>query len=241
MSRNTTFVVLVAALLLGGGAAAGGFLLGQGIVAARIADRSVVVKGLAEQDVRADLAHWRIGFRRAGDSLADVQAQIERDAAAVSAFLSAAGFSEDEFAPSRTEVTDLLARSYRGDNVDRARYIVSQTVRLRTDKVDAVKAASARLGTLVRTGVAIDDGGGPAFLFTGLNEIKPAMIAEATRNARAAAARFAADSGSRVGAIRQAGQGVFQILPRDAAGEGERAEIEKTVRIVTTVAYGLDG
>lgn len=240
MSRNATLVILIAALLLGGGCAAGGWLMGRGLVAAREADRSVVVKGLAERDVRADLAEWHVSFRRAGDGLAAVQAEIEKDAAAVSAFLGEAGFASDEIEPARTKVTDLLARSYRDGNVERARFIVSQTLRVRSDKVDLVKAASARLGALVRAGVAVDDGGGPAYLFNGLNEIKPGMIAEATRNARAAAARFAEDSGSRVGTIRRASQGVFQILAR-TEGAGESGEIEKTVRIVTTVTYGLDG
>jgi hypothetical protein len=240
MSRNATLVILIAALLLGGGAAAGGWLMGRGLVAAREADRAVVVKGLAERDVRADLAEWHVSFRRAGDGLAAVQAEIERDAEAVAAFLAQNGFSPEETEPARIDVTDLLARSYRGENVDRARYIVSQTVRVRSEKVDLVRGASARLGELVRAGVAVDDGGGPAYLFNGLNGIKPGMIAEATRNARAAAARFAEDSGSGVGAIRHASQGVFQILAR-TAGAGERAEIEKTVRIVTTVTYGLDG
>ena len=240
MSRNAALVILIAAFLLGGGCAAGGWLMGHGLVAAREADRAVVVKGLAERDVRADLAEWHISFRRAGDGLAAVQAETERDAAAVFTFLAEAGFAPDEIEPARIEVTDLLARSYRGDNVERARFIVSQTVRVRSRKVDLVRSASAKLGGLVRGGIAVDDRGGPNYLFTGLNGIKPGMIAEATRNARAAAARFAEDSGSRVGAIRRASQGVFQILAR-TEGAGESGEIDKTVRIVTTVTYGLDG
>jgi hypothetical protein len=86
--------------------------------------------------------------------------------------------------------------------------------------------------------------------FTGLNSIKPDMIREATKNARAAADRFASDSGSQVGAIPQANQGVFSILPADQAGDaGESGEmgggaadssLMKTVRVVTTVQYDLE-
>ena len=241
MSRNTILVILFSAFLLGGGAAAGGYLMGKGIVTARLTDRSVAVKGLAEKDVRADLATWQIRFTRTGDALADVQGQVEADAAAIEGFLTGAGFDTAEIALERLEVTDLLAQSYRRDNIDKARYIVAQTVRLRSNRIDRVSAASSRLGDLVRRGVAVTDFGGPAYFFTGLNDVKPAMIAEATRNARAAAARFAADSGSRVGGIRRANQGVFQILPRDRSGNGERGSIEKTVRVVTTVHYALEG
>ena len=239
MSRNSIVVVLLAVLILGSGTAAGGFLLGRGIVAARVADRSVSVKGLAETDVRADLATWRIGYARTGDALGAVQAEVEQDAAAVRDFLTGAGFDAAEISLQRLEVTDLLAQSYRNDRVDRARYIVQQTMRVRSARVDLVNATSSRLGDLVRQGVAVRDFGGPSYLFTSLNDVKPAMIAEATRNARAAAARFAADSGSHVGGIRHASQGQVQILPRDRGGDGERAAIDKTVRVVTTVSYAL--
>jgi uncharacterized protein len=59
--------------------------------------------------------------------------------------------------------------------------------------------------------------GGPTFVFTRLNQLKPSMVAEATANARTAAGQFAKDSRSALGDIRHANQGVFVILPRDQA------------------------
>ncbi|MGB8479789.1 MAG: hypothetical protein WCE63_13305 [Acidobacteriaceae bacterium] len=93
-------------------------------------------------------------------------------------------------------------------------------------------------------------GGSPdraSYVFTGLNSIKPEMITEATRNARAAAERFAADSGSKVGTIRTAEQGLFTISSADAAAGSDNgnggyqadASIRKSVRVVTTVQYYL--
>jgi hypothetical protein len=101
------------------------------------------------------------------------------------------------------------------------------------------------VGALVRAGVVLSSGpeygpAGPSFLFTKLNDIKPAMIAEATGRAREAAEQFARDAKSRLGGIRRASQGVFVILPRDqAAGISEESQVEKTVRVVTTVDYYL--
>jgi hypothetical protein len=84
-------------------------------------------------------------------------------------------------------------------------------------------------------------GGGPTYLFTKLNDLKPEMIAEATASAREAAEQFAKDSGSDLGPIRTASQGVFQILPRDRApGVMEESQLDKTVRVVTTVEYALE-
>ena len=66
-------------------------------------------------------------------------------------------------------------------------------------------------------------------------------IAEATASAREAAKQFAKDSGSDLGRIRTASQGVFQILPRDRApGVMEESQLNKTVRVVTTVEYALE-
>ena len=84
-------------------------------------------------------------------------------------------------------------------------------------------------------------GGGPTFIFTGLNDLKPAMIAEATARAREAAEQFARDSKSRIDGIRRANQGTFEILARDRAqGITEEGQLAKTVRVVSTVDYNLE-
>jgi hypothetical protein len=100
---------------------------------------------------------------------------------------------------------------------------------------------------LLQKGIVLtsNPGQGLIYKFSGLNSIKPDMITEATRNARAAADRFALDSGSKVGSIRQANQGVFSILAADQSsesGEGNftaDASLMKTVRVVTSVQYYL--
>jgi len=100
----------------------------------------------------------------------------------------------------------------------------------------------------VQAGIVVGDNngqGGIKYKFNGLNALKPDMITEATRNARASADRFAADSGSQVGSIRSANQGVFSISAvggsdGDGGGGGNAdASIMKTVRVVATVDYYL--
>jgi len=139
------------------------------------------------------------------------------------------------------EVNDVLANAYRSGPVD-MRFIVAQTLLVRSSDVDRIAAVSQRVGELVDAGVVLssEGGGGPYYLFTKLNDVKPAMIAEATKRAREGAEQFAADSGSRVGGIRRASQGLFQILTRDdTPGTSEQRQINKTVRVVSTVDYLL--
>ncbi|MGH7553651.1 MAG: SIMPL domain-containing protein, partial [Longimicrobiales bacterium] len=142
--------------------------------------------------------------------------------------------------------TDAFANIYSGGQPIRARYVVNQTVMVRSTNVDLVLRASVLVGELVSAGVVLSASqfgpgfAGPTFLFTRLNDLKPEMIREATASAREAAEQFAADSRSRLGGIRQANQGVFVILPRDQApGIQEQTQLFKTVRVVSTVEYYL--
>src|SRR6185437_15998080 len=93
------------------------------------------------------------------------------------------------------------------------RYIVQQTVTVHSSDVDRIAKAGQKTAELVQAGIVVGGGYGQgiSYKFGGLNALKPDMITEATRNARAAADRFAADSGSKVGSIRSANQGVFSI------------------------------
>jgi hypothetical protein len=117
---------------------------------------------------------------------------------------------------------------------------------VRSNQPDKVLAASQQVSELAAIGVVISSGGsgemgsGPTFVFSGLNQLKPAMIADATARAREAAAQFARDSDTELAGIRQANQGVFEILARDQApGISQESQIAKTVRVVSTIDYYL--
>ena len=226
-----------AALLLAAGIAVAGWFGAQGLEQLRTGDRYVTVKGLAERFVDADLVVWPITHAVAGNELGALQADIDANSRAIHGFLQAAGFDAAEIATGAPRITDQEAYAY-GDNAPRNRYRAEATVTLRTTKVDAARTAIARSGELVRDGVLLTFNYGPegmaTYEFTGLNEIKPQLIAEATANARESAQRFAADSGAHVGGIRTANQGVIDISNRD-----QSSPQVKKVRVVTTVEYFL--
>jgi hypothetical protein len=242
LSVKAPLVPLLAAAILAIGLVSTGWLVAEGLREARTGDRTVTVKGLAERDVKADLALWPMRFVATSNALDEAQAKIKADGAIIIGFLAGSGIGREDVAVHSLEVTDLLAQPYRQGPVE-SRFIVAQTLMVRSMQVDRVAAASQKVGDLVAQGVVLSGEGqsaGPAYVFTALNAIKPSMIAEATRSARAAAEQFALDSGSHLGGIRGASQGLIQILPRDAApGEMESRQVNKTVRVVTTIEYGL--
>lgn len=238
MNANRILPAAIVGALLAIGLATAGWLIGKGVEYARVGDRSVTVRGLSERIVKADLAVLPLKFAAAGNDLQAVQADIDADTAAVRRFLAAQGYQPGEIDLGRLEVTDQYAREYQQQNVQ-ARYRVAQTVIVRTTNVDRVQATTRQLDQLIREGVVLQDYTGPSYIFTKLNDVRPAMIAQATASARTGAQQFARDSGTQLGGIRSATQGSFEILGRDEVGYDANSQVFKKLRVVTTVSYRL--
>ena len=248
--ENNRGGTLVSAAELALGLILGGWILGAQIKATRLSDRYVTVKGLVERSVKSDFAIWPLTYKEAGDDLSLLYSKTEADKKTVLQFLDQQGIQSSEIELGVVRVVDTQANEYGGPNRAPHRYIVEQQITVRTARVDQVAAAAQKTMLLLQKGIVLSGNPGQnlSYKFTGLNSIKPDMITEATRNARAAADRFASDSGSKVGSIRQANQGVFSILPADqGSGTGEGGDayaadssLMKTVRVVTSVQYYLD-
>ena len=238
MSTPSSRAVL-AALLLALGLVGAGWFAAQGMAKLRTADRYVTVKGSAERVVDADLVVWPLAHSVVGNDLADVQRRLDADTTTIRAFLGSAGFKPSEVVLSPPRLEDRWAYAY-GENRPPERFRYAATVTLRTGNVGNALTVLRRSGELVARGVMLGTGedgnasGGPTFDYTRLNDIKPALIAEATANARKSAEQFAKDSGARIGGIRSANQGVVDIADRDPGSPQV-----KRVRVVTTVEYFL--
>lgn len=199
-------------------------------------ERSVSVRGLAEQEVDADLAVWNLSFSVGDNDLSSLQSNIISKTQTVKDYLKSSGLEESDFTIQPASITDNSLNSYMDLSRIRYTYIASQTILVRSSKIEAVKKAYEDSLNLVSNGITVnrDYNGNISYEFTKLNEIKPQMIAEATKNARLAAEQFARDSNSKVGKIKKATQGLFTI---ENAAQG--LEERKNVRVVTTVEYLL--
>ena len=233
------------ALIVAVGTIIGGWFVGHGFASGRAADRYVSLKGIAEREVNADLAIWPLRIVVADNDLARAQARLAAQVREVTRFLARNQVDTSQVVLQDYAVTDAFANQYRSGEQAANRYVINQTMVVRSTRPELVRAASQHVGDLVSAGVVLSSGGdygggGPTYLFTGLNRLKPEMIAEATARAREAAERFATDSRSHLGGIRRASQGLFEILPRDQApGISEESQMVKTVRVVSTVDYFL--
>jgi len=239
MGDSKPFGLLLPGLLLAAGIAVGGYFVGQTMYNAKVALNTAEVKGLAERRVTADRANWTVRFEVSGKTREEIPALYATSEAhqqAIVRALEEAGFEASEI---EVGVLDYTYDEFRNED----QVLVDQTHRLRgsisveTDKIDLVSQARTSVNRLIAQGIDIRDQP-PSYRFTKLNEIKPEMLREATKNARLAANEFAEDAGVSVGGIRSARQGGFII--RDAGEEyGDTAKIEKDVRVVTTITFFL--
>ena len=194
-------------LCIGIGLIVMGCLLSHGIITVKDRDRIVTVKGLAEREVKADRVIWPLVFKEIGNDMTSIYNAVNKKNEIVCDFLKNNGINDNEISIAAPQI------------IDKVRELISRQV------------------DLLKQGVAIIDGDyryTTQYSFTGLNDIKPEMIEEATVAARLAAEKFAKDSDSKLGKIRRANQGQFVISNRD-----ENTPYIKEVRVVTTIDYYL--
>lgn len=240
MSEKYSKIELMgAALLISIGISIAGYFISQTLYNSKVALNTADVKGLAERKVVADKAYWSIQYTVSGNKKSDIPKLYELselDQQKVILLLLESGFSKDEIVPG---VINYLKNEFRDENqklVEEKHYLIGE-IEVQTTKVKLVAEVRAKLNKLIAQGLDLKNNE-PAYYFTKLNDIKPDMLKEATKNARLAANEFAVNAGVKVGGIRSARQGGFII--RDVGKNyGDTTKIEKDVRVVTNVTFFL--
>ncbi len=210
-----------------------GLCLKSGIDNFTFRDREVTVRGLAERQVMANEVTWPITFNIAGDDLTTIYDNVSRTDSIIVRFLTSSGITRDEISVAPPSTYNAAANQY-GSITFKYKYSLESTVTVTTKKVDKVRELLGRQAELLKEGVAFSNSY-INYRYTDLNAIKPAMIEEATKNARLAADKFAADSHSKVGKIKTASQGQFTIDDSDSS-----TPWLKNVRVVSTIVYYIE-
>ena len=152
-------------------------------------------------------------------------------------YLKDNGVQESQISINAPEIIDLSADRYNTQKVP-FRYNVTSVIVVVSEDVDRIRQLITNQGELLKEGIVVTDGGYQyqvQYDFTELNNIKPEMIAEATANAREAGNRFAKDSESTLGKIKNADQGQFTISDRDP-----NTPYIKRIRVVTRIDFYLE-
>jgi len=236
MQENSKLSALILGIFIFLGLAAVGYQLSSAAIQVKEYERTVTAKGLSEHEYAADKVIWPIQFTVTSNELTQLYQSIETHGLKIKGFLEKQGISASEISLAAPVITDKSAQQY-GNAKAEFRYTALQTVTVYSKNINNVRAVMKLLPELGKSGIAFTGSNYQAqteYIFTRLNEVKPEMIEEATRNARAVAEKFAADSASKLGKIRQARQGQFSISARD-----KNSPYIKKVRVVSTVEYYL--
>ncbi len=213
-----------------------GYFLGESAIRYKMFERTVSVKGLSEREYPADIVIWPIQFRSLSNDLEKLYDNLDHDSKIITDFLKMQGIAADEITVSQPFIEDKVAQSYNNQKVA-YRYTARETITVYSKQVKKVREAMNNITQLGKKGIAFSGNeydNRSEYIFTRLNEIKPQMIEEATRNARIVAQKFAKDSNSVLGKIKRARQGQFSIMQRDR----NNPHIKK-IRVVSTVEYYL--
>lgn len=225
---------LLAGALVALGLTLSGLFIYCGISKFANKDRAVSVKGLSTREVEADYAVWPLSYGWNGNDLPALYAQLERVTERVKKHLLSLGFEESDIREGTISVSNNW-ENYYGDHRPEYRYTLSTSLIVSTDKVMLVVESQGKEAELLKEGIIVTSNRWNLdYQYNGLSELKPSMIEEATRNARAVAQKFADDSQSSLGGIRRASQGQFSIE------NDEYQPWVKHVRVVTTVDYILE-
>lgn len=231
-----------------------GFFIGKSIERFKKEDRYISVKGFSEREVKANFAVWTIKTRITTNDLIEGSKNIEDSKGKIIEFLLNNGIKKNEVIQQNLSVTDKLARDYGNNDVGAYRYIIENSIQVRTENVDTIQYVSKQTDKLLKAGVLIADNTdyNPSvkYLFTGLNDIKPLMLSEATQNAKKAAIEFTRESDVRLGKLKKANQGLFSIVDRDysiisPSNEGgyyapSVNDIYKKVKVVVNIEYSIE-
>ncbi|AGH80676.1 hypothetical protein PCNPT3_03670 [Psychromonas sp. CNPT3] len=237
--KSNNLELLISAGLLAGGLSLAGYFISQTLYNSRIAINTAEVRGLAERKVEADQAYWSIAYTVSGTDKKEIPAlykKSEQDKDKIITLLLKSGFSAEEILPGVVNYIKDEFRDANGKLVEE-KYVLEGIIEVSTDKVRLLAVVRSKLNQLIAQGLDLQNRA-PSYYFTKLNSIKPAMLKEATQNARLAANEFAINAGVKVGGIRRAQQGNFVI--RDAGQNyGDTQKIEKDIRVVTRVTFFL--
>ena len=220
-------------------------LIGRSFEKVKAGGQTITVKGYAEQRITSDVAAWSGSVSANGTQLTLAYAQIERSLELTLAWLEENGVERGDVAVAPVQTDPQYRFTDKGMRTGEILgYNLMQRISLESEDVALVQKLARESGALIKQGVDFRSWE-PSFFYTKIDDLKIEMLGAATRNARERAEQLAVNSGSEVGALRSASQGVFQITPVNSTvvsdyGTYDTRTVEKAVKAVVTVKYAID-
>lgn len=243
MKSNSIIVTIIAVIGIIGAAC----IFGSAYKYKYKVNNTINVTGNAKKDFEADIVKWSASYSKKSMSLSDASEELKRDRDLVRAFLIQKGIKESEILFNSVNISRDFSyhTDERGNSHNTfAGYSLSQAVSVESKDLNKVDDASREISSLISQGVELSSNS-PSYYYSKLEDLKLALIAEASLNAKARAENIAKESGSTLGSLQKADLGIFQITGQNDnedysyGGVFNISSRLKTANITVKTSYGL--
>jgi hypothetical protein len=243
MLRNTQVVIL--GLCIAAATIISSLILSRGFIRLmRMNREQISVTGSANQPITSDYIVWQASFSVRDADLARAYKHLSADLDKVKTYLLAKGLKPDDLTVAPILTDKLYKKDEHGnDTTEFTGYRLTQTIEVQSEAVAPVARISREVTELIDQGIELTSNP-PEYLYRKLDELKLEMLAKATENAKQRAANMAQATGNRIGPIRSARMGVFQIAPIHSTevsdrGVNDTSSLEKKVTAVVTASFAI--
>ena len=224
-------------------ALAGAFAAGAIVKAKRSSD-TITVTGSARQPITADQAQWSVTVGALAPTPGAAAKALTAYAAKARSFLGSTGLAAGEIAapPFSTETVE----ERRSDGTSTGvvvGYRLIQAFTVTSKDIPRVEELAGRLSKLLEQGVAAS--ANPIqYISTQLAQARLQALEQATRNAKERAETIVRNLGGKLGTVRSAQLGVYQVVPRNTTdvsdyGINDTSSRNKDVVSVVSLTFAL--
>lgn len=221
-------------------------ILSQGFLKVKKFTEEVIdVTGSAQRGITSDYVAWKGSFSVREVSLPATYKKLNEDLSKVKKYLLSKGVNEKEIVISQISTSTIYKKNAEGESTNEIElYHLNQGVEVCSKDVERVTEVSREITELINEGVEFDSGA-PKYFYTKLDDLKVEMLARASENAKLRAENMARATGNKVGLMRSARMGVFQITPINSTevsnwGVNDTSSLEKKVTAVVTVSFAIE-
>ncbi len=243
--KSSSIGLIGLGLMLAIGFIGSSMLIVTGVKKAVSFDQRITVKGYATKKMKSDLAIWNATFSVKAKSLAEGYITLKKQLPTVEAYIKSQGFSDKELEIQTVSRSIVYKKNEKGHYTSEVEYfVVKQFLQVTTTQVEKAKKIYANFESLFTKNINVSSSA-PKYFYTKVNTLKMAMLKVATNNARQRAEMLITGSNNRVGSLRSARQGVFQITAEHSTsvsgyGVFDTSSINKVMKAIVTIEYTIE-
>lgn len=242
--KNTQIIIL--GLCIAGATIAASIIFSKGFLSVtKFMREQITVTGSAQKAIKSDYAVWNGSFARRDLTMADAYKKLEEDLVKIQKYLQSQGIAEKDIIINQIETETIYKKNEKGNNTNEIEgYRLKQAVELRSSDVGKISRISREATGLINEGIEFYSGS-PEYFYTKLDELKVEMLAKATENAKLRAENMVKATGNKIGFMRSARMGVFQITPVNSTeisdwGMNDTTSLEKKVTAVVNASFSIE-